>query len=118
MSTISVVDVENNASIKTSGFISSLWADLFPEGLLEELDDHPFLTGCRDGTVRKVAITKFLVQHQYYSSHFNRYLCAMMSSLSSSYDVKELSANLFEEMGLNTPEKITHSELCLTNKRS
>lgn len=100
MSTTSVADIENKASIKTSRFISLLWADLFPEGLIEELCDHPFLTGCRDGTVRKVAITKFLVQHQYYSSHFTRYLCAMMSSLLYRYDVKELSDNLFEEMGV------------------
>lgn len=44
MSTISVVDIENNVSIGAGAFISSLWADLFPAGL-EELSEHPFLTG-------------------------------------------------------------------------
>ncbi len=111
MPNVSIANIDNNASTGAGAFISSLWADLFPAGLVEELSEHQFLTGCRDRTVTKAALTSFLVQHQYYSSHFTRYLCAMMASLPSSYDMREISANLFEEMGLNTSDKITHSEL-------
>src|SRR5437870_5691333 len=97
------------AAVSRIGAISDLWSDLFPLGLLDELRMHPFLAACRNHTISEEALQQFLVQHQYYSRHFTRYLCAMMASLPSTDDVRELSKNLVEETGLDTPGGITHA---------
>jgi len=90
-----------------------LWEDIFPDGLLDELYEHPFLEICRKGEATRELLCGFLIQHQYYSQYFTRYLCAMMASLPDQSDVKALTENLFEEMGLDGSEKITHAELYL-----
>lgn len=91
--------------------LSPLWRGLFPPGLLEDLRAHPFLTACRDKKVDMRVLRTFLVQQQYYSEHFARYLCALMSGLPEHADVRALAENLFEEMGLDETEAITHAEL-------
>lgn len=95
--------------------ISSLWSDLFPIGILNELTAHPFLAACRNNEISQEMLQKFLVQHQYYSRYFTRYLCAMMASLPSTDDVRELSKNLVEETGLDKPGGVTHADLYISS---
>jgi pyrroloquinoline-quinone synthase len=90
---------------------SSLWDNLFPPGLLLELREQPFLRACREGGVDIDMLRRFLVQQHYYSQYFTRYLCATMASLTESADVHALAENLFEEMGLNEENAVTHAEL-------
>jgi pyrroloquinoline-quinone synthase len=91
--------------------LPSLWENLFPFGLLEELRTHAFLTACREGRVDIGTLRRFLIQQHYYSQYFTRYLCAMMANLNENSDVRALAENLFEEMGLNEKGAITHAEL-------
>jgi len=87
------------------------WAALFPPGLIAELEGCSFVRDCRAGTVPLPALKAFLAQHQHYSQHFVRYLCAVMSSLPESGDVRALMFNLIEELGLDAPDRVTHAEL-------
>jgi pyrroloquinoline-quinone synthase len=66
---------------------------------------------CRNGAVSLATLRRFLAQHHYYSRNFTRYLCAMMSSLPNSADIRELANNLVEEMGLDKPGAVTHADL-------
>lgn len=95
--------------------LPALWADLFPPGLLTDLYENPFLQLCRNGKVNHDLLCSFLIQHHYYSQYFTRYLCAMMASLTEQKDVRALAENLFEEMGFDHPDAITHAELYLTS---
>ncbi|MFC5741317.1 TenA family transcriptional regulator [Dyella tabacisoli] len=52
-----------------------------------------------------------LIQHYHYSRHFTRYLCALISRMSSMDDIHCLMENLLEEMGLDGDDKVTHAEL-------
>lgn len=87
------------------------WAALFPPGLIAELEGCSFVRDCRAGSVPMPAMKAFLVQHQHYSQHFVRYLCAVMSSLPEAGDIRALMLNLIEELGLDAPERVTHAEL-------
>lgn len=87
------------------------WDGFFSEGVMRSLDSHPLLVDCRKGIAPIAMLRRFLVQHQYYSRNFTRYLTAMMSSLPSATDLRELTHNLVEEMGLDQPNAITHSDL-------
>ncbi len=89
----------------------ALWDDLFPVGLLAELDAHPFLRRCREGKASMEMLRAFLVQHSYYSEKFTRYLCALMSHMPSADDVRVLALNLVEETGLDRAGAVTHAEL-------
>lgn len=89
----------------------ALWDDLFPPGLLQELERHAFLRRCRDDANAVELLRAFLVQHSYYSENFTRYLCALMSRMPSNEDVRALAANLIEETGLDRPDAVTHAEL-------
>lgn len=89
----------------------SLWSGMLPETLVNDLRDHPFLVACRSGVACRASLNHFLVQHEYYTSHFTRYLCAVMASLPSSRDVRSLCENLFEEMGLDSAAKETHAQM-------
>ncbi|WP_223620829.1 iron-containing redox enzyme family protein [Lysobacter sp. ESA13C] len=89
----------------------ALWDDLFPPGLLLELERHPFLRRCREGERALEMLRAFLVQHSYYSENFTRYLCALMSRMPSNEDVRALAMNLVEETGLDRPHAVTHAEL-------
>ena len=89
----------------------SQWDEYFSTGTLAALSAHPFLADCRRGTATLPTLRRFLIQHQYYSRNFTRYLCAMMASLPESADVRRLAHNLVEEMGLDAPGAVTHAEL-------
>ncbi|MCX7293662.1 iron-containing redox enzyme family protein [Janthinobacterium sp.] len=93
--------------------LGELWSDIFPHGLIKSLHEHPFLAACRSGAADHEMLCDFLIQHQYYSKYFTRYLCAMMASLPEQADVKALAENLMEEMGLDRPDVVTHGELYL-----
>jgi pyrroloquinoline quinone (PQQ) biosynthesis protein C len=93
--------------------LPELWADIFPQDMLAELSAHPFLVACSSGNSNHDLLRNFLIQHQYYSQYFTRYLCAMMASLPSQSDVKALAENLFEEMGFDHSTIETHAELYL-----
>lgn len=89
----------------------ALWDDLFPPGLLQELERHPFLRRCREDGRALDMLRAFLVQHSYYSENFTRYLCALMSRMPNNDDVRALAMNLVEETGLDRPNAVTHAEL-------
>jgi pyrroloquinoline-quinone synthase len=91
--------------------MQQLWEDYFPEGTLAALAAHPFLIACRNGEASLATLRRFLVQHQYYSRNFTRYLCAMMASLPDGDDIRRLAHNLVEEMGLDEPGAVTHAQL-------
>lgn len=106
-------DCHLNAAHDDDQLLGDLWSDIFPPGLIESLHAHPFLAACRNGSADHGMLCDFLIQHQYYSRYFTRYLCAMMGSLPEQDDVKALAENLFEEMGLDRPGTETHGELYL-----
>lgn len=93
--------------------LSQLWSDMFPAGLLEELNANPFLAACRDGTVSDAQLRGFLIQHQYYSQYFTRYLCSMMGGLAEPGEFKALSHNLTEELHGDGTDQVSHAELYL-----
>ncbi len=93
--------------------LSQLWADMFPDGLLAELSANPFLAACRDGTVSDAQLRGFLIQHQYYSQYFTRYLCSLMGGLTELNEFKALSHNLAEELLGDGTDQISHAELYL-----
>lgn len=88
-----------------------LWDDLFPPGLITELERHSFLRLCHSGKATLPLLRAFLVQHSYYSEKFTRYLCALMSHLPNADDVRALAVNLVEETGLDRADAVTHAEL-------
>ena len=71
------------------------------EKLIVRVRAHPFLEGCRNGTISLDTLKSFLVQQGHYSAYFTRYLCALISNLPSNDQVLELAENLFEELGLD-----------------
>ncbi|RKP46029.1 AMP-binding protein [Trinickia fusca] len=91
--------------------LSPLWADVFPSGLLTELNANPFLTACRNGTIGTDQLRGFLIQHRYYSQYFTRYLCSLMGSLPEQDEFKALSHNLAEELSGDDTDQISHAEL-------
>jgi len=93
------------------------WGGLFPPGLLARLHGCRFLTGCRGGQVTLPVLQSFLVQHQYYSRNFVRYLCAVMSALPDQQAIRVLIINLIEEMGLKSDNQVTHADLFLQSMR-
>lgn len=90
---------------------SVLWESLVPPGLLRTLHDHPFLRRSRGGQAGLPLLRSLLIQHAYYTEHFTRYLCALMSRLPQGDDVRALAANLIEETGLDRPSAVTHAAL-------
>ncbi|OXI95019.1 hypothetical protein CFB41_17625 [Burkholderia sp. AU33803] len=93
--------------------LPQLWTDMFPAGLLEELSANPFLAACRDGTVSDAQLRGFLIQHQYYSQYFTRYLCSLMGGLTDVNEFKALSHNLAEELLGDGTDQVSHAELYL-----
>lgn len=87
------------------------WSRLMPPGLLHELQDNALLRDCRAGTAPMSLLRRLLVQHQHYSCHFTRYLCAAMSSVAEPRALQQLTHNLIEELGLDQPGRVTHAEL-------
>lgn len=78
---------------------------------IESLDATPFLTACRQGTVSITDLKQFLVQQYFYSRHFTRYLCALLSNIIDEEDRRELTENLVDETGLGVVKGVPHSKL-------
>lgn len=87
------------------------WLELIDESWLENLDCTTFLTRCRSGAVNRSELNSFLIQQQYYSKHFTRYLCALLSNISNEHDRQELTENLLEETGFIDNSEIPHSQI-------
>lgn len=83
--------------------------------LCSQLSTHPFLVACREGTASLDALKRLLIQQGIYSSHFTRYLCALMANLPSNEETLQLAENLFEELGFApdspTPHYILYREM-------
>jgi pyrroloquinoline-quinone synthase len=91
--------------------LDSKWKEMIEPGWIEALDETPFLTHCREGRVAKRDLQTFVRQQYFYSRHFTRYLCALISNLIPERDRLDLSQNLFEEMGLGKFGSIPHSRI-------
>ena len=85
------------------------WEVLLKPEWLNSLRATSFLSRCRTGIVSRRELELFLKQHHYYSQHFTRYLCALISNLRNEHDRQELTKNLFDEMGLFTG--VSHAEI-------
>lgn len=79
--------------------------------LIDQLKNHPFVAACQKGQVSMDVLKVLLVQQGHYSTHFTRYLCALMSNLSTNEQVLEIASNLFEELGLAPDSPTPHSNL-------
>jgi pyrroloquinoline-quinone synthase len=88
-----------------------LLQQLLPKNALIRLDQTTFLSRCRTGTVSRQELETFLVQHFHYARHFTRYLCALLANLSEEQDRRDLTVNLFEEMGLGHIASEPHSKI-------
>lgn len=87
------------------------WDDWLERGWMECLDETPFLTACREGNVTREALMKFVAQQYFYSRHFTRYLCALLSNIEDDSDRRELTENLLDETGLGKEKGVPHSVL-------
>ncbi|MRV74089.1 hypothetical protein GJ700_20480 [Duganella sp. FT92W] len=76
--------------------------------LITRVRAHSFLRRCRAGQVGLKELKLFLVQQGLYSSHFTRYLCALMANLPGNQEILELADNLFEELGLSDADELPH----------
>ena len=85
------------------------WDSLLKPEWLNSLRATSFLSRCRTGIVSRRELELFLKQHQHYSQHFTRYLCALISNLRNEQDRQVLTQNLFDEMGLFTG--VSHAEI-------
>lgn len=102
---------ETGPGAQSGYMLSPLWVDVFPVGLLEELNTNPFLMACRNGTIGTDQLRGFLIQHHYYSQYFTRYLCSLMGSLQEHGEFKALSHNLAEELSGDDTDQVSHAEL-------
>ena len=71
-----------------------------------QLESHPFLRRCADGSITMPELTRFLIQQGKYSAYFTRYLCALISGLSDAADVLALAENLSEELGMRGDARV------------
>lgn len=96
-----------------SGFteLSPVWAEWLNGRDLYRLTRHPLLMSFERGEADMAALETLLAQHQHYSRYFTRYLCALISNLTESDDVRSLAHNLMEEMGAESSDNLTHAEL-------
>lgn len=78
---------------------------------IAELDATPFLTRCRTGEITMDELRSFLAQQYFYSRHFTRYLCALLSNILDEKDRLALTDNLIDETGLGIDKGIPHSVL-------
>lgn len=91
--------------------IDDHWNALLDPSWIKTLDESVFLKRCRDGSVTQVELETFMIQHFYYSRHFTRYLCALLSNITIDTDRFDLAENLFEELGLGDVGETPHSEI-------
>lgn len=85
------------------------WNELLDASWIQDLDDTPFLTRCREGSVTLFELDTFIIQQFHYARHFTRYLCALMGNLPQESDRSALASNLFEELGLSGGTGVAHA---------
>jgi len=85
------------------------WQKYIDPDWIRALDSTPFLTRCRSGQVTRRELDSFVRQHRFYSKHFTRYLCSLLSNIQGDKERLALCENLFEEMGLGDFGNIPHS---------
>lgn len=76
-----------------------------------QLDAHPFLRRCADGSITLAELRRFMVQQGKYAAYFTRYLCALIAGLPDGDDVLALAENLSEELGMGSAADIPHARL-------
>ncbi len=94
-----------------SADFSPMWLEWLLPSDIERLTGHPLLLELDTPTVTRETVRALLAQHHHYSRYFTRCLCALISNLSDSSDVKSLAENLSEEMGFGSAGGQTHAEL-------
>jgi pyrroloquinoline-quinone synthase len=72
---------------------------------------HPFLEHCARGSVGMAQLRRFLVQHGKYAAYFTRFLCAVISQLPESDQVRRLAGNLAEELGFGETRGVPHAQI-------
>src|SRR5438045_2481084 len=82
------------------------WMELLPLEQIARMDATDFLTRCRARTATRTELEEYLVQQHHYSRHFTRYLCALLANIANDEDRRELTENLFDEMGLGDTGEI------------
>ena len=87
------------------------WEGLLNPDWIKEMDATPFLSRCRSGQVTIAELKEYLVQQYFYSRHFTRYLCALLSNMSDEEDRQALTENLVDEAGLGEVKGIPHSRI-------
>jgi pyrroloquinoline-quinone synthase len=75
------------------------WNGLIDGELIDTIDGTDFLRRCRDHSVTSAELRQFTVQQHFYSKHFTRYLCALLSNIANELDRQHLTENLLEEIG-------------------
>ncbi len=91
--------------------LDARWGEWLEPEWIEALDSTPFLRSCREGTVTRSVLERFLSQQFFYSRHFTRYLCALLSNVVNDADRRELTENLVDETGLGKAGGVPHSVL-------
>ncbi len=76
-----------------------------------QLDAHPFMRRCADGSITMKELRRFMVQQGQYAAYFTRYLCALIAGLPDGEDVLALAENLSEELGMGEAAQIPHARL-------
>jgi pyrroloquinoline-quinone synthase len=106
---------ENNLQITETNELNestqSRWAEWLDPSWVQALDETPFLRACREGRATREQLERFLVQQYFYSRHFTRYLCALLSNVVDEEHRRALTENLVDETGLGTAKGIPHSRL-------
>ncbi len=101
-------------ALATSDVSVNRWNEFIDPHWIAQLDETPFLSRCRAGTVSRRELEVFSVQQFFYSRHFTRYLCALLANIVNEEDRRELCENLVDETGLGKEKGIPHSVLYRT----
>jgi pyrroloquinoline quinone (PQQ) biosynthesis protein C/quercetin dioxygenase-like cupin family protein len=108
-----LIDSGDASTVKDEALhsMSLIWANWLPEEDIHRLIRHPLLVALNGDQVDLHVLKTLLVQHSYYSRHFTRYLCAVISQLHEAADVNALLENMREEMGIDGDGELTHAEM-------
>ena len=67
------------------------WSSFVQPHWLDVLDRTPFLTRCREGSITREELHTFVRQQYYYSSHFTRYLSALLANVMDEADRRDIA---------------------------
>lgn len=101
----------NGQEIQPVVSLEDRWSELLDPSWVNELDGTLFLTRCRRGEVSGQELRTFIAQQYFYSRHFTRYLCALLSNMGNESDRMELTENLLEEIGFDEHAGVPHSQI-------